>query len=64
MADPKRALAEYFEKTWGQVEKSVEEAVQRSLSRVKVPRRDQLQDFKARLERLEQRLNALEGKGG
>lgn len=63
MAD-KRGLAEYFEKTWGQVEKGVEEAVQRALGRVKVPRREQLQEVAARLERLERRLAALEERRG
>lgn len=56
----KRPLGEYFEKTWSQVEKSVEEAVARSLSKVKVPRREQLTELKTRLDRVEARISALE----
>ena len=60
----RRSLPEYFERTWAQIEKSVEEAVQRSLAKVKVPRREQLQDVRTRLDRLEARLKALEAKRG
>lgn len=59
----KRTLAEYIERTWGQFEKSVEETVQRSLSKIKVPKREALQDFANRLDRLEKRISELEGKG-
>lgn len=62
MADGKRALTDYVEKTWGQLEKSVEDAVQRSMGKVKFPRREELQDFRDRLERLQKRLDRLEGK--
>jgi polyhydroxyalkanoate synthesis regulator phasin len=56
----KRSLGEYVERTWTQVEKGVEEAVHRSLSRVKVPRREALLEISTRLERLEARVRALE----
>ncbi|MBX5480923.1 MAG: phasin family protein [Myxococcaceae bacterium] len=62
MAEGKRALTDLVEKTWGQLEKSVEDAVQRSLSKVKFPRREQLQEFSERLDRVERRLSELEGK--
>jgi polyhydroxyalkanoate synthesis regulator phasin len=64
VAKDKRSLGEYFERTWGQVEKGVEDAVQRSLAVLKVPRRETLQEFAARLDALEKRIAALEGKGG
>jgi polyhydroxyalkanoate synthesis regulator phasin len=60
----KWSLSEYFERTWGQVEKGIEEAVQRSLGVLKVPRRETLQEFAARLDAIEKRISALEGKGG
>jgi polyhydroxyalkanoate synthesis regulator phasin len=60
----RRSLGEYFERTWGQVEKGVEEAIQRSLAVLKVPRRETLQEFASRLDDLEKRISALEGKGG
>lgn len=60
----KKGLGEYFEKTWSQVEKSVEEAVARSIARVKVPRREQLQEFSARLDRIEARIREMEGRNG
>jgi polyhydroxyalkanoate synthesis regulator phasin len=60
----KRSLSEYFERTWGQVEKGIEEAVQRSLGVLKIPRRETLQEFAARLDAIEKRISALEGKGG
>lgn len=62
MADPKRALSDYLEKTWGQLEKNVEDAVQRSVSRVQFPKRDALKEFRDRLDRLDARLSKLEGK--
>jgi polyhydroxyalkanoate synthesis regulator phasin len=64
VAKDRRSLGEYFERTWGQVEKGVEEAVQRSLAVLKVPRRETLQEFASRLDELEKRIAALEGKGG
>jgi polyhydroxyalkanoate synthesis regulator phasin len=63
MADEKRSLTEYVERTWGQVEKGVEDAIQRSLSRVKAPSREDLQAFSTRLEALERRIQELEGRG-
>lgn len=62
-AKDRRSFAEYLERTWSQVERGVEEAVQKSLSKIKVPRRETLQDFATRLERLEKRITELEGKG-
>jgi polyhydroxyalkanoate synthesis regulator phasin len=64
VAKDRRSLGEYFERTWGQVEKGVEEAVQRSLAVLKVPRRETLQEFASRLDALEKRIAELEGKGG
>lgn len=61
-AREKRTLAEYIERTWGQLEKSMEETVQRSLARIKVPRREALQELAARLDRVEKRIRDLEGK--
>lgn len=63
-AKDKRSLGEYFERTWGQLEKGVEEAVQRSLGVLRIPRRETLQEFAARLDAIEKRISALEGKGG
>ena len=68
-AKDRRTLAEYVERTWSQWEKGVEEAVARSLAKVKAPRREALQEVAARLDRLEARVRALEtgpdsGKGG
>lgn len=60
----KRSLTEYVERAWGQVEKGVEDAVQKSLGRMKVPRREDLQAFSTRLEALEKRVSELEGRGG
>jgi polyhydroxyalkanoate synthesis regulator phasin len=64
VARDRRSLGEYIERTWGQVEKGVEEAVQRSLAVLKVPRRETLQEFANRLDAIEKRISALEGKGG
>jgi polyhydroxyalkanoate synthesis regulator phasin len=64
VARDKPSLGEYIERTWVQVEKGVEEAVQRSLSVLKVPRRETLQEFATRLDALEKRISELEGKGG
>lgn len=61
-AKERRSLGEYVERTWREVEKSVEETVHRSLSRVKAPSREALQEVAARLDRLEERLRALEEK--
>ena len=60
----KWSLGDYVERTWGQLEKGVEEAVQRSLGVLKIPRRETLQEFAARLDAIEKRISALEGKGG
>ncbi len=57
-------LGEYVERTWREVEKSVEETIVRSLSRMKAPSREALQEVAARLDRLESRLRALEEKQG
>ena len=63
MAEEKRSLTEYVERTWGQVEKGVEDAIQRSLARVKAPSREDLQTFASRLDALERRIRDLEGRG-
>lgn len=60
----KWSLSEYLERTWGQLEKGVEDAVQRSLGVLKIPRRETLQEFASRLDAIEKRISALEGKGG
>jgi hypothetical protein len=42
------------------LERNVEDGVRRALGVLKLPRREQLQDFEARLARLSERLDALE----
>jgi polyhydroxyalkanoate synthesis regulator phasin len=42
-----------------EIERAVEEAVRRALSKVKVPRRDELQQLHARLDGLTKRLEGL-----
>lgn len=42
-----------------ELERAVEEAVKKALSKVKVPRRDELQQLNARLDALAARLEAL-----
>ncbi len=63
-AKDRRSFADYVERTWAGWEKGVEEAVARSFARVKVPRREALQEIAARLDRLEARVKALETDGG
>ena len=57
---PKRPVAEMFEKVWEQAEKSIEETVKKSLSKLKLPRRDEIAQLNARLEGIAKRLEALE----
>jgi Poly(hydroxyalcanoate) granule associated protein (phasin) len=47
-----------------ELEKNLEESVQRAMSKVKVPRREALQEFSARLDRIEKRIAALEAPEG
>ncbi|XXF75492.1 phasin family protein [Myxococcaceae bacterium GXIMD 01537] len=59
----KRQARELTERLTGQrkdLERNVEENVRRALSHLKVPRRDELQDFADRLGRVAERLAALE----
>jgi polyhydroxyalkanoate synthesis regulator phasin len=42
-----------------ELERAVEEAVKKALSRVKVPRREELQQLNARLDKLAERVEAL-----
>lgn len=56
-----KKLPDVLERAWGELEKSVEVAVQRALQRVKVPRRDEVAALQARLERLAARIDALAG---
>jgi polyhydroxyalkanoate synthesis regulator phasin len=58
----KRHAREFTERLVGHrkaLEHSVEEAVRGALSRLKVPRREELQEFEARLTRLAERVEAL-----
>jgi polyhydroxyalkanoate synthesis regulator phasin len=58
----KRHAREFTERLVGHrkaLEHNVEEAVRGALSRLKVPRRDELQEFEARLTRLSERIDAL-----
>ncbi len=58
---PKRpAVAEMIEKAWEQAEKSIEETVKKSLSKLKLPRREEIAQLNARLDQLVKRLEALE----
>jgi polyhydroxyalkanoate synthesis regulator phasin len=58
----KRHAREFTEKLVSHrrdLERNVEEAVRSTISRLKVPRREELQDFEARLSRLAERIDAL-----
>lgn len=58
----KRQAREFTEKLVGHrrdLERNVEDAVRGALTRLKVPRRDELQEFEARLGRLAERIDAL-----
>ncbi len=58
----KRLARELTERLAGHrkdLERSVEEAVRRAVARLKVPRREELQEFEARLGRLAERIDAL-----
>lgn len=58
----KRHAREFTERLVGHrkaLEHSVEEAVRGALAKVKVPRREELQEFEARLTRLAERIDAL-----
>ncbi|MFL5344813.1 MAG: phasin family protein [Hyalangium sp.] len=58
----KRQAREFTERLAGHrkgLEHSVEEAVRGAVSRLKVPRREELQEFEARLARLAERIEAL-----
>jgi polyhydroxyalkanoate synthesis regulator phasin len=58
----KRLAREFTERLVGhrrELEHSVEVAVRGALAKLKVPRREELQEFEARLERLAERIDAL-----
>jgi len=58
----KRQAREFTERLAGhrkELERSVEDAARGALARLKVPRREELQDFEARLGRLAERIDAL-----
>jgi polyhydroxyalkanoate synthesis regulator phasin len=58
----KRHAREFTERLVGHrkdMERNVEEGVRRALSHLKLPRREELQDFEARLDRLAARIDAL-----
>ena len=56
----KDRLAETFERVWGQLlEHSVDEGARRVIARLKVPRKEELQSFQQRLEKVAQRIEAL-----
>jgi polyhydroxyalkanoate synthesis regulator phasin len=58
----KRHAREFAERLAGQrkdLEHTMEEGVRRALSHLKLPRREELQEFEARLERLSARIDAL-----
>ena len=58
----KRHAREFTERLVGQrkdLEHNVEEGVRQALARLKLPRREELQEFGARLERLAERIEAL-----
>lgn len=57
---PKRPVAEMLEKAWKQAEESIEETVKKSLSKLKLPRREEIAQLNARLDQLMKRLEALE----
>jgi polyhydroxyalkanoate synthesis regulator phasin len=46
-------------KGWLEIERAVEEAVKKALSKVKVPRREELQQLHARLDDLSKRVESL-----
>ncbi|MDY7230888.1 phasin family protein [Hyalangium rubrum] len=58
----KRQAREFTERLVGhrkELERGVEEAVRGAVARLKVPKREELQDFEARLGRLAERIEAL-----
>lgn len=55
-----RLLTERLAAQRRDLERNVEEGVRHALSHLKVPRREELQDFEARLLRIAERINALE----
>jgi polyhydroxyalkanoate synthesis regulator phasin len=58
----KRQARDFTERLMGhrrELERNVEEAVRGTLTRLKVPRREELQDFEARLTRLAERIEVL-----
>ncbi len=58
--NPKLPVAELFEKWFEQAEKSLEETVKKSLSKLKLPRREELAQLNARLDALAKRVEELE----
>jgi polyhydroxyalkanoate synthesis regulator phasin len=63
--EARRYVREFSERLASQrrdLEKNVEDAVRRTVSRVRIPRREQVADLQGRLERLGQRIDALQEK--
>lgn len=59
-----RVLTERLSQQRREMEKNLEDSVQRALSKVKAPRRESLLEVASRMERIERRIAALEaGKG-
>ena len=61
----KRQAREFSERLTSQrkdLERSVEEGVRKALTRVRLPRRDELQELQARMDRVASRLDALAGR--
>jgi polyhydroxyalkanoate synthesis regulator phasin len=59
-----RVLAERLSEQRRDMEQNLEDSVQRALAKLKVPRRESIQEFSARMEIIERRLSALEADRG
>lgn len=57
-----RELTERLKSQRKELERTVDERVRTSLARVKAPRREELQELQRRLDRVAERMQALEGK--
>ena len=55
MPDPRAS----FERLWKDLERNIEEGVRRAVARLKVPRREEVAELQARIERLSQRIDTL-----
>jgi polyhydroxyalkanoate synthesis regulator phasin len=59
-----RLLTERLSQQRREMERNLEDSVQRALSKVKVPRRESLLEVASRMDRIERRIAALEADGG